>query len=174
VEKRASSAYGDKARAIIDMARRLHPQAKPVELSTLIDETSVRFAIQAQMQAERKSALNAAPAYMYLFAWHTPVLDGRPLAFHESEIPYVFDNTDRCASLTGGGPRPRDIAAKISDAWIHFARNGNPNHPGLPQWPTFTKDSGSTMVFDAACQVQGYPDRPLHDMVKAAVFARKH
>jgi para-nitrobenzyl esterase len=156
------------------MARQLHPQAKPVELSTLIEPNNVAFVIESQRQAQRKSALGAAPAYMYLFAWHTAVLDGRPLAFHQSEIPFVFDNTDRCAPITGGGPAPRALAAKVSDAWINFARNGNPKHAGLPDWPAFTKDNGATMVFDSVCEVQSYPDRPLHDLIVAAVLSRKH
>jgi para-nitrobenzyl esterase len=168
VEKRARSTYGDNAPAIIEMAERLHPQAKPFEISTLLDVANVAFAVDSRHQAERKTVLGAAAAYMYLFAWHSPVLDGRPLAFHQSEIPFVFDNTDRCASMTGGGPEPRALAAKVSDAWIHFARSGNPNHPGLPDWPAFTKDNGATMVFDSVCQLQSYPDRELHDLIRRA------
>jgi para-nitrobenzyl esterase len=170
VEKRANTMYGNKAPAIIEMARRLHPQAKPLEISTFLD---FPFAINAVKQAQRKSALGAAPAYLYLFAWHTPVLDGRPLAFHESELPFVFDNTDRCAPITGGGPGPRALAAKVSDAWVQFARGGNPNHRGLPDWPAFTTDNGATMVFDSVCHVQSYPDRQLHDLILAAVSGRK-
>jgi para-nitrobenzyl esterase len=171
VEKRARTMYGDKGQSIIEMARRLHPQAKLVELSTLLDAD---FAINALLQARRKSALRAAPAYMYLFAWHTPVLDGRPLAFHQSELPFVFDNADRCAPITGGGSEPRALAAKVSDAWINFARSGNSNHQGLPDWPAFTTENGATMVFDSVCQLQSYPDRPLHDLITSAVLDRKH
>jgi para-nitrobenzyl esterase len=173
VEKRARTAYGDKAPAIVEMARRLHPKAKPAELSTLIDVFDVAFVVNSRMQAQRKSEQGAAPAYMYLFAWHTPVLDGRPLAFHQSEIPFVFNNTDRNSTMTGGGPGPRELAANVSDAWINFARGGNPSHSGLPDWPAFTKDNGATMIFDSVCQLQSYPDRELHDLIVAAVLDRK-
>lgn len=174
VEKRASEWFGDKSRAIIEMARKLHPQAGSIEISTLIDPINVADIYNARLLAERKSDPGAAPAYMYLFGWHTPVLDGRPLAYHESEIPFVFDNTDRCASMTGGGAEPRALAARVSQAWVNFARSGNPNHPGLPGWPAFTSHSGATMVFDTTCQLQNYPDRPLHELVIAALSGQKH
>ena len=38
------------------------------------------------------------------------------------------------------------LAAKVSDAWINFAREGNPNHRELPKWPAFTADKGPVMV----------------------------
>jgi para-nitrobenzyl esterase len=173
VEKRANATFRDKAPAIIQMARQLHPQAGPIEISTLIDVFATAVVFDAVIQAQCKSALGGAPTYMYLFAWHTPVLNGRPLAFHQSEIPFVFDNTDRCASITGGGAEPRELAAKVSDAWIHFARGANPNHPGLPDWPAFSYDNGATMVFDRECQLQVYPDRPLHELIAAAMTGPK-
>ena len=50
--------------------------------------------------------------------------------------------------MTGGGPEARDLAAKVSDAFINFARKGNPNHGGLPDWPAFTPTNGETMIFN--------------------------
>ena len=60
--------------------------------------------------------------------------------------------------MTGGGPDARDLAGKIADAWIAFAKTGNPNHKGLPKWPAFTAAQCPTMVFDTACVVQNGPD----------------
>jgi para-nitrobenzyl esterase len=56
----------------------------------------------------------------------------------------------------------------VSEAWIRFARNGNPNHPGLPAWPSFTADRGPMMVFDTQCQVADDPDRTLRTLVTEA------
>lgn len=36
----------------------------------------------------------------------------------------------------------------MSDAWIAFARSGDPHHPGLPHWPAFAANSVPTMLFD--------------------------
>jgi len=95
---------------------------------------------------------------MYQFAWKSPVLGGRIRSYHCADLPFVFDNTDRCDQATGGGPKARALAARMSDAWIRFACTGNPNHDGLPEWPAFTAQEGAMMVFDDVCAVQNHPD----------------
>ena len=66
----------------------------------------------------------------------------------------MFDNVDLCANLTGGSPEGAALATQISRAWTSFAKTGSPNHGGLPQWPAFTAERESTMIFDAPCQVR--------------------
>jgi para-nitrobenzyl esterase len=157
LKRRLSDSYGDKADRVLDAYRRAHPRAKPIEILGLITGGPGRKS--AITQAARKAAQDSAPAYLYWFAWQTPVLDGRPRAFHCAELAFAFDNTDRCAPMTGGGPEPRELAAKVSEAWIHFARYGDPNHPGLPKWPAFKPDEVATMIFDRTCVVKNDPDR---------------
>jgi para-nitrobenzyl esterase len=158
LEKRITATHGDKCRAVIGSYRRAHPNAKPFELLSLISAASVRN--NAVIQAERKAALKAAPAYVYWFTWQTPILDGRPMAFHCSELAFVFDNTDRCATMTGGTPEARALAARVSEAWLHFARHGNPNHSGLPHWPAFEPGAAATMIFDNRPELKNDPDGP--------------
>ena len=165
MKKRAAERYLDKTETVVAAYRKAYPNVKPVELLSRM--FSVR--INAVTQAERKAARNAAPAYMYLFAWQTPILDGRPRAFHCSEIPFVFNNSDVSAFATGGGPEARALAAKVSDAWINFARKGDPNHSGLPNWPKYTAANGPVMVFDRECQLKEDPDRDLRKVVAEAM-----
>lgn len=156
LKRRVSAIYKDRSDSIIAVFRSAHPNAKPGEISSRISAAPVRQG--AITQAERKAAQGAAPVFNYWFAWQTPVLDGRPGAFHCSELSFVFDNTDRCAPMTGGGPGPRALAAKVSDAWINFARHGDPNHSGLPHWPAFTAEKCPTMIFDTECTMKENPD----------------
>jgi para-nitrobenzyl esterase len=156
LKTRVSAIYKDRTDHIISVFRAGHPNAKPGEIMSRISAASVRQG--AITQAELKSAQKAAPVFNYWFTWQTPVLDGRPGAFHCSEIAFVFDNTDRCAPMTGGGPLPRAVAAKMSDAWINFARHGDPNHSGLPHWPAFTAEQCPTMIFDTECVMKNNPD----------------
>ncbi|MFB3777722.1 MAG: carboxylesterase/lipase family protein [Bryobacteraceae bacterium] len=163
LKKQVADRYGEKSGRIIEAYRRANPKAKPVELLSLISSPRTN----AVRQAERKAAQNAAPAYMYWFGWKTPVLDGRPRAFHCAELAFVFYNTDLCAQSTGGGPEARELAGRISDAWINFARNGDPNHPGLPKWPVFTAAKGETMIFDTKCEVKDDPDREQRQVLES-------
>jgi para-nitrobenzyl esterase len=155
--------YGEKAPRILEAATKIYPNQKPVALSAII--AAAMFREGAVVQCERKAAQKAAPVYMYQFAWETPVMNGRPRAFHCSEIPFVFYNTDVSAFCTGGGPAPRALAAKVSDAWINFARRGDPNHAGLPPWPRFSKQSGPVMVFNTSCEVKSDYDKELRALV---------
>jgi para-nitrobenzyl esterase len=61
--------------------------------------------------------------------------------------------------MTGGGADARALGDRIADAWVAFARNGNPNHAGLPQWPAFTPNQCETMIFDTPSVVKNNPDR---------------
>jgi para-nitrobenzyl esterase len=82
-----------------------------------------------------------------------------PLAYHCAELAFAFDNIDRCANSTGGTAQARELAAKMSQAWIQFARTGNPNHSGLPRWPAVSASTLPTMIFDTRCEVKDDPDK---------------
>jgi para-nitrobenzyl esterase len=51
------------------------------------------------------------------------------------------------------------LADKVSDAWIAFARTGNPNTPKLPHWPAFNVKDRATMVIANVCTVVNDPLR---------------
>lgn len=153
-----TNAHGrETAARLLDAFRRGHPGAKPCDLFAIWKSSGVRRA--ALHQASAKAAQGAAPVYVYLFAWNTPILDGRVRSFHCAELPFVFDNTNRCDTATGGGLQARALAARVCEAWIRFARTGDPNHSGLPKWPPFTSARGATMVFDNTSAVAYDADR---------------
>jgi para-nitrobenzyl esterase len=156
VKKRVGDMFGDKSGQIIEVFQQAHPKEKPFDILSRIAASSVRQA--AVSQCEGKTAQSAAPAYLYWFTWNTPVLDRRPRAFHCAELAFCFDNTERCENMTGNAAESRQLAAQVSDAWIHFARTGNPNHAGLPSWPAFTAEKCPTMIFDSPCEMKNNPD----------------
>jgi para-nitrobenzyl esterase len=156
LEQRVKAMFGDNAQGIIQAFQKRTPNAKPFDVWSRIAASPVRQS--AIKQAAAKTALAAAPAYLYWFTWQTPILNGRPRAFHCAEIPFVFDNTDRCETMTGGGSEARALGAKMSDAWIVFARSGNPNHSGIPHWPQFSVQNVPTMIFDSTVSLVNDPD----------------
>jgi para-nitrobenzyl esterase len=106
--------------------------------------------------AERKAALEKAPVYMYYFQWRSPVRDGKLKAMHCMEIPFVFDNPDAGKPMTGSGEDRYALAAKISGAWVAFARTGNPSQKGLA-WPAYNTAKRATMILDDKCEVVNDP-----------------
>ncbi|CAN5197102.1 carboxylesterase/lipase family protein [soil metagenome] len=153
---------GDKADAYIAAVKKAYPDdTRPSDLM----DVDVMFRPGAVSQAKEKAALNAAPVYMYLFTWQSPVMDGKYKAVHCMEIPFVFNNIARCEEMTGGAKDAYALADKISNAWISFARSGNPGHKGLPTWPAFNATNTATMHFDNTCVVKPQMDKELFDLL---------
>jgi para-nitrobenzyl esterase len=153
---RARERWGDAGGNIVEAYRREYPHATPFQLWAAISAVSMRQ--PTFTQAERKAALGAAPGYQYIFSWRTPVLNDRPGTFHACEIAFVFDNAERCVRQTGGGRAALALSARVSQAWINFARHGNPGHAGLPPWPAFEASRRATMFFDNPCFVKNDPE----------------
>jgi para-nitrobenzyl esterase len=159
VAARLQRTHGDGATAIIAALRRGWPEATPVEVLAMAG--SAAMGRVNPLRQARLHAAGGASAFLYLFAWQTPVLDGRPRAFHCSDLASQFDNIDRCLNHTGGGEAARALAARMADAWIAFARGGDPNHAGLPRWEPVGGGSATTMVFDDVCRAEADLDREL-------------
>jgi para-nitrobenzyl esterase len=148
---RAGHAEVDK---LIAVYRKGRPSASAIDLSEII--ASDGFRTQVITEAERKAA-QPAPVYTYYFTWKTLVRDGKLKAFHTLEIPFALANVDESKSMTGSGADRYPLQEKMSAAWAAFARTGNPNHKGLPNWPAFKTDQRATMIFDNQCKVLNDP-----------------
>ena len=56
--------------------------------------------------------------------------------------------------MTGGGAAANALAAKVSSAWIAFAKTGNPNAPALAHWDKFDAHDKTTMIFNDNCEAK--------------------
>ena len=156
--------YKDRTDTYVSLAREAYPNAKLP--SDLMDIDQI-FRPGTIFQANLKSGVvGGAPVYSYLFAWQSPIMDGKYKAIHCMELPFVFNNIERCKNMTGGTEEAQLLADKVSQAWINFARHGNPNHSGIPNWPVYSESNGTTMIFDQECIVRHHHDKKLMDFLK--------
>lgn len=133
---------------LIAKLRALHSTASPSDLYFLTT-TERGMGRNSQLLAERKTKQGGARIYVYLLNWKTPVEGGRLGTPHALDVPLVFDTIGNSESIIGAGaPEAQRVSDTMSAAWIAFARSGNPNAAGLPEWPAFDIKRRATMVFD--------------------------
>ncbi len=154
LQQRLRRLVGDRSDSILAVYRRTRPNDSPWDLYIGISSESMR--LRSIQLAERKIAAGPAPVYMYLFAWESNALGGLFKAAHALEIPFVFDNPD-IAPFTGDRPDRYELAGSMSQAWINFARHGDPNHAALPRWQPYDAQQRATMIFDVPCRVENDP-----------------
>jgi para-nitrobenzyl esterase len=151
--------HGDAADTAVTAARTAHPEEPaPLVLARILTQAS--FTASAVTAATRKSR-QAAPVYAYEFAYQTDALGGLLGATHSLEIPYVFGTVAR-SPFAGARPDRFRVSERVRDAWISFAETGSPNHPDIPDWPTYDETTRSTMVIDTHWKAVSGPDCDLN------------
>ena len=87
-----------------------------------------RFRPGAKTMLARKLEKTKAPVYNYMFAYEYQV-NGGITAFHCSEIAFAFHalSEPQIRIATGGAPAALALQDKVSQAWVNFARTGNPS-----------------------------------------------
>ncbi len=157
------------AERVLARYRADYPELSPTELYFLIG-TDQWLGVGSMKMAERK-AQQKAPVYLYRFDWRTPVDGGKWGAPHTLEIPFVFNNVREpaLAPLVGENPDV-DLAARMSGAWASFAKQGDPNHDGLPQWHTFCAENRATMIFDSTTRLEYDPGGAQRRLMDEIVF----
>lgn len=139
--------------AVIAGYRALRPEASPYEILVAIT-SDLAFTADAVTQAKLKAAQGGAPVWLYQFDWETPLMEGRLGAMHALDTGFAFDNLDKSVSMIGDIAPAQPVADMMSDAWIAFARTGDPNAPSLPAWPAVTPDTITAMHFNTQAHVE--------------------
>ncbi|HEX9896554.1 MAG TPA: carboxylesterase/lipase family protein [Dehalococcoidales bacterium] len=154
--ERLTPRLGAKRDSIIATYRKTRPNATPWDL--LIGITSEDRRIGCIRLVESKLKAGKAPVFMYLFTWESNYKGYLFKAAHGLEIPFAFDTTE-AMEMTGDRPDKPQLVDSVSGAWIAFARNGNPSHPGIPKWEPYTLNKRATMILDVPCRLEIDPAR---------------
>jgi len=139
----------DQAKELIEkykLARKGKFSNSPDELTAAIG-TDLMFRISAIRMAE--AHLPHQPnTYMYLFNWPSPAFNGKLGSCHAVEIPFVFGThkNPKMDVLVGSGPETDILSEKMMDAWIAFAKTGDPSHEKIPKWPRYDTETRATML----------------------------
>jgi len=147
----------DPERVLAAYRRVAGDRARLDDLASAI-ETDAHFRLPAIRLAEAQ-ARHEPRTFMYRFDWPSPALGGALGACHGLEVPFVFGRTDAegLAGLVGDGPEARALADGMMDAWIAFARSGDPSCPALGAWPAYDAALRATMRLGASCGVEHDP-----------------
>ena len=157
-----SKCFGEHTQELMDLFAKAYPEKKAVDLLSL-DRT---FRIPSKELAKLLAEGGKASAFLYNFTLEFPIAHGKA-AWHCSDIPFVFHNTDKVEICNIDGVSD-ELEEKIFQAVIHFAYTGNPNHPGLPEWPSVKPKDEPTMIFDRDCKVlHNYDDELMNLYDKA-------
>jgi para-nitrobenzyl esterase len=155
VKEKLKSRFADQTNNIVDAYAKNFPEAKPIEIWALINSNRKNAIATANVKAGQKKA----PVYVSWFGWQPPLFDGRMRAFHCDDICFWFYNTDLMLTHTGGGKRPRALSDKMAKSFLNFAKTGNPNGGGLPNWKPYTEEKGETMILNDQSMLALDPDR---------------
>jgi para-nitrobenzyl esterase len=135
----ARSTFGDKAETLL----KLYPASDDAGARKAYHDVyrDINFAGH-RTWAKLQATTGKSPAYIYIFSHIPPHPAGNgnnpaqaSAAVHFSEVVYVFQNL-RMKDLPWTDV-DRQVADTMATYWTNFAKNGNPNGPGLVNWPTY-------------------------------------
>lgn len=121
-----------------------HPAGRPDQINHFISDLVV---VEPARHMAIGAARGPAPVFVYRFGYvATAARRGGHGAAHASELPFIFDNPQ---ALDSPSRADREMARRISAAWVRFARTGNPGGEGAWAWPAWDNRRRATLVIDA-------------------------
>jgi para-nitrobenzyl esterase len=145
----------------------------PAELFSAL-ETDRIFRIPAVRLAE-VHAKRHGRIHNYIFTWPSPAARGILGSCHALELGFVFgtNHISGMPQFAGTGPVVERLATEIQDAWLAFARNGNPSCETLGAWPEYETSRRATMILGAKSGAENAPyegERRAWDAIGANVL----
>jgi para-nitrobenzyl esterase len=143
-----------------------------------VDPPELWYAIQSdrhfRIPATQLAAANSRhhpDTWSYLFTWPSPALGGALGSCHVLELPFVFGSIGEglVPRFVGEGPVVERLARQMQEAWLAFARGGEPSADGLDDWPAYDETRRATMILGESSGVEDAPletERALWDELR--------
>ena len=140
---------------VVAFYRKTYPHYSPSDVYFAASTAGRSWKAAIIQDEERAKA--GAPAWAYQVNWKSPRDGGVFGAPHTIDIGLVFGTLDAKGSIVGTGPESVAMSNTMSDAFVNFARNGDPNGGALPRWEPYTLPRRQTMVFDNTSRMEDDP-----------------
>lgn len=132
----------------------------------------------ARMTAQAFAA-KGMPAYMYQFGYVSAAARQQSPygAGHGSEVSFVFNTLNaRWGPPAEATAEEKELAKIMSTYWANFAKTGNPNGNGLPDWSVYTTQNEVMLVIALNGKPVGKPDprKARLDVIQKAIKSRYH
>jgi len=155
--RQVRSSYGEFA----DRVLAAYPHATPEEAAQsarwLGNESGME--VGAYSWARLQAAHSQQPVWYY---WFNNAPEG---SGHGSEVALVFGNEDTRPGREPWSEHNRALSRQLQSYWVNFAKSGNPNGPGVPEWPRFTPDQPSVLALGLETKVIEVPNRARLDVI---------
>ena len=167
--------YGERAipegktvQDVIDLYESNRPGAEPGVI-THAAGSDIFFRLPAIRLVEAQLAHQPNNTFFYRFDWPPPAPaspDNDLGAMHGAELAFMFGSgNEGWLDIYGPDPLPQPLTEQMMDAWLAFAKTGDPNHSDMPNWPVYDASTRATMVFDTteAIAMSEIADDPASD-----------
>ena len=152
---------------LVDAVLARYPAATDAEVAVAAPLLDGESRLVAPTVLTARAASRVSDVYMYRFSRIAPSsLSAWGGAAHTTEVRYVFDNTSGDASQFD--EIDRTVSRAMADAWVQFAKTGNPNGGALPQWPAYRSPDYRLLDFGDQTTVRSNADSPHVDFFRRA------